>query len=189
MHVAELGEAGQVGGASVVLVQQAYPVVLHPQRRVADRAVGRRGQRLDHDLQAAVEFVHLVGDGLEERGEPALAQLVLQLARRVLGEQDGGPLVDEALEMGRVEVVPVQVGDVEVVGVAQALPVEQRVVGEREPGREVGRVHPRVTQDAAGRCVDTQAGMAGTGDPHAPTVQDTLDGDFAGSRGKNDFCS
>ena len=35
-------------------------VVLHPQRGVADRAVGRAGQRLDHDLQAAVELVHLV---------------------------------------------------------------------------------------------------------------------------------
>ena len=79
----------QVGRAGVVLVEQPDAVVLHPQRRVADRAVGRRGQRLDHDLQAAVELVHLVADGLEEPGEAELAQLVLELAGRVLRQQHG----------------------------------------------------------------------------------------------------
>jgi hypothetical protein len=80
VHVAQLGEDRQVCRAGVILVEQPDPVVLHPQSGVADRAVGRAGERLDHDLEAAVELDHLVADCLDEAREAQLAQFVLHLA-------------------------------------------------------------------------------------------------------------
>jgi hypothetical protein len=124
VHVAQLGEGRQVGRSGIVLVQQPDAAVLHPQRRVADRPVGGTGQGLDHDHETAAELNDLVGDRSDEPGEAQVAQLVLELARGVLGQQDRGALGDVAREVLRVEVVPVQVGHVEVVRVSQAVPVE-----------------------------------------------------------------
>jgi hypothetical protein len=77
--------------------------------------------------------VHLVRPGLQEAREAQVAQLVLELAGRVLRQQDGRLLADEVLEVGRVEVVPVQVGDVQVVAVAEGFPVEERIIRKGKP--------------------------------------------------------
>src|SRR5690606_10651707 len=65
-----------------------------------------------------------------------------------------------------VEVVPVQVGDVEVVGLPEGVPVELRVVGEGEPGGEVGGIDPRVAEDRACGRLEEHAGVASAGDTH-----------------------
>ncbi len=174
VNVAELGEPGQVGRARVVLVEQPDAVVLDPQRRVADRPVGRGGERLDHHLEPAVELDHVVGRGLQEVPEAELLELVAQLRGRELGQQHGRLLRHEPLQLGRVEVVAVQMGHVQVVAVTEALPVQLGVVREREPGGEIGRVDPRITQDAAGRGVDPQARVPGTGDAHRASSTGSL---------------
>ncbi len=166
VHMPEFGEEAQVGGAGVVLVEQPDAVVLDPQRGVADRTVGGGRERLDEDVQAAVQLVHLIGPGLEERGEAERPQLVLHLGGGELRQQDGGLLADEPLEVLGVEVVAVQVRDVEVVDVAEGLPVELGVVREGEPGGEVRGVDPRIGENAARRRVDPHARVPGTGDLH-----------------------
>src|SRR5690625_3892851 len=62
--------------------------------------------------------------------------------------------------------VVVQMRDVEVVAVAEAVPVQPAVVREREPGPEVGRVDPRVAQNAARGGVDPKTRVSDAGDLH-----------------------
>ena len=106
--------------------------------------------------------------------KPSSSQLVAQFRRRVRRQQHRRLLADEAREVRGVEMVPVQVGHVEVVAVAERLPVEPGVVRERKPGREVRGIDPRVAQDAARRRVDPHARVTGAGDPyrgHSPKLQ------------------
>src|SRR5262249_10724087 len=70
----------------------------------------------------------------------------------------------------RVEVIAVQVGDEQIVRLSERVPIQLRVVREREPGAEVGRVHPRVGQDGAVRGLDQHAGVAEASDTHPLTV-------------------
>jgi hypothetical protein len=177
VDVAVLEEHAHVGGAGVVLVEQARAVgVLHPQRRVADGAVGGAGERLDHDLDAAGELHDLLRDGLDELVEAEGPQFRLQLVGRVFRQQDGGVLADALGEVLLVEVVAVQVRDVQVVGLPERVPVEPRVVGEGVPGREVGGVHPGVAQDRSCCGLDEHAGVASTGDSHGyPSGQEDDD--------------
>src|ERR1700761_8075645 len=55
---------------------------------------------------------------------------------------------------------------VEVVAVAKAIPVQPAVVGEGEPGREVGRIDPRVAKDAARVGLNQKSGVTYAGDLH-----------------------
>ena len=98
--------------------------------------------------------------------KPQRLQRILQVGHRIVRQQDHGVLVDVLSQQLGVEVVLVQVRDVEVVAVAQAVPVQPAVVREGKPGREVSRVDPGVAQNAAGWSLDPKAGMADACDLH-----------------------
>ncbi|BDH55213.1 hypothetical protein MTP03_01520 [Tsukamurella sp. PLM1] len=127
-------------------------------------------QRDDHDVQlalgAADRVLHRVLR-LEELREAQLLQLAPQVRDGVVRQEDGGVLVDVLDQVLRVEVVAVQVGDVEVVDVAERLPVQLGVVREREPRREVGRIDPRIAQDGACGGGDVETRVPDAGDLHS----------------------
>ena len=75
VHVTQRGVGVEVGGAGVVLVEHPARRRIDPQRGVADRAVGRAGQRLE-DLQARRPARAARSSGLEEPGEAQRPQLV-----------------------------------------------------------------------------------------------------------------
>src|SRR5581483_10496122 len=108
---------------------------------------------------------HRIG-GLEKPMEAKLFQFTAKILDGKVGKQHDGVLVDVLAEVARVEVVVVQVRDVQVVAVAERIPVQRAVVRKRKPGGEVRRVHPRVAQDAAGPRVDAEAGVSDAGDLH-----------------------
>src|SRR5215471_21715420 len=60
-----------------------------------------------------------------------------------------------------------QMADEQVIGLPDGVPIELRVVGERKPRAEVGRVHPRIGEDAAVGGLDQHAGVAQSGHSHA----------------------
>ena len=143
--------------------------VVDHQTGVADRAVGRGAQRDDHHVEVALGPADAVFDrvgGLEEPVEAELLQFALQVGHREVGQQHDRVLVDVLAQVLRVEVVVVQVRDVQVVAVAEGVPVQLAVVREREPRREVRRVDPRVAQDASGLGVDPETGVPDAGDLH-----------------------
>ena len=70
-----------------------------------------------------------------------------ELVGRELGEKDGRGLGHGPLEQLRVEMVPVEMGDVEEIGLESG-EVDLAVVGEDEPGGEVGRGAPWVAEHA-----------------------------------------
>ena len=126
----------QIHGARVVHVEHRGGAVGDDQPRVADGAVGRRPQRDDHHIQLALGSADAVLDrvgGLEEAVETQLLQFAPQVGYREVRQQHDGVFVDVLGEMLRVEVVLVQMRDVEVVAVAESVPVQLAVVGEREP--------------------------------------------------------
>ena len=172
VHV-DLAEVGgqyvEVDGPRVVHVERHGGAVVDHQSGVADGAVGGGSQRDDHHPEVALGagdlVAHRVG-GLVEPVEAQIRQGAAQVRHRVVGQQHHRVLVDVRAQRLRVEVVLVQVGDVEVVDVAEGVPVQAAVVGEREPGGEVGGIDPRVAQDAAGACVDPKARMSDAGDLH-----------------------
>ena len=161
----------------VVHVEAGGLAVADDEAGVADRTVGRRAQRDDHDIEIAtvpvrdaVPIRDAVLDrvlGLEEPRETQFLEFATQVGHRVVGQQYGRVLVDVLGEVLGVVVILVQVRDVEVVAVAEGVPVEAGVVGEREPRPEVGRVHPRIAQDRARRRLDVESGVTDAGDLHA----------------------
>ena len=172
VHV-DLAEVGvqhvEVHRPRVVHVERDRLAVVDDQSRIPDRPVGRGAQRDDHHVQVALGSADPVFDrvgGLEEPGEPESLQFPAQVGHREIGQQHHGVLVDVLAQVLRIEVVLVQVGDVEVVDVAQRRPIQPAVVGEREPRREVGRVDPRVAQDGPGLGVDPESGVSDAGDLH-----------------------
>ena len=96
---------------------------------------------------------------LDERGEADVAQRVLELGGREVRQQHRRLLADVLAQVLGVEVVAVQVRDEQVVGLTDRVPVQLRVVREREPRAEVGGVHPRVGQHGAVRGLDEHAGV------------------------------
>src|ERR1700677_1101996 len=98
-----------------------------------------------------------------------------QVGHRIVGQYYHRVRVDVCAEVPSVEVVLVQMRDIQVVAVAQSVPVQPAVVREREPGCEVGRIHPWVAQNAASMGLDQKAGVADTRDLHK-----YLSGDFSG---------
>ena len=169
VYMAEFGERGQLRRTRVVLVEQAHAVgVLDPDRRVTQWAVRGRRHRLDHHLGAAVEFDDLLVGQPPQIGEPQVTQFRLHVPGREVGVQDHRVLADVLCQVLRVEVVAMQVGHVEVVALAEPLPVQPGVVGEREPRREERRIHPRVAQDRPRLlCLDEHARVSGASDPHS----------------------
>ena len=93
-------------------------------------------------------------------------QFAFEVGYREVGQQHHGVFVDVLGEQCRIEVIFVQMRDVEVVAVPDGGPVQAAVVGEHEPRTEIGRVEPRIAQNAARACIDSKAGMAGAGDLH-----------------------
>ncbi len=164
-----VGQHVEIDRPRVVHVERRRDAVADHQPRIADRAVGGRAQRDDHDVQlalrAAEPVLHRVG-GLEEPVKPQHLQRIFQVRHRIVRQQHDGVLVDVLGQQPGVEVVLVQVRDVQVVAVAQRVPVQAAVVRERKPRREVGRVDPRVAQNAAGRSIDPKAGVADACDLH-----------------------
>ena len=143
----------EVDRPRVVHVERHRLSVVDHQPGVADRAVGGRAQRDDHHVEVALGPADAVLDrvgGLEEAVKAELLELAAQVGHREVRQQHDGVLVDVLAQVLRVEVVAVQVRDVQVVAVAERVPVQRAVVREREPRREVRRVHPRVAQDASG---------------------------------------
>ena len=147
------GEGGEVGRAAVVLVDEPARAVADDERRVAAGAVGDRRLDVDRHRQSLpapprrcsspsvvrIRFVEAEG-----------AQPLVELAARVAGDEDGDVAAHVALvgEPGLVEVVAVQVGDVEVVGVSDPLVQARRRAGRcagtrtttrRTPARTTGR--------------------------------------------------
>ena len=131
-------QCGEVEGPGVVLVQDGGGAVVDGQGRVPERTVGGGDQRGDHDPQTVQLDGRLVGHR-HEPPETERPQRRLQIVHRELRQEHGGPLVHVPAQVLGVEVVVVEVGDVQVVAPAQAVPVEARVVGEREPGRRSRR--------------------------------------------------
>ncbi len=172
VHV-DLAEIGvqhvQVDGPGIVHVEGDGLPVVDDQAGIADGPVGGRAQRDDHHVQVALGPAHPVFDrvgGLEEPVEAQLLQLAPQVGHREVRKQHDGVLVDVFGQVLRVEVVLVQVRDVQIVDLAERRPVERAVVGKREPGREVRRVHPGIAQDVSGLGVDAEAGVADARDLH-----------------------
>src|SRR5262249_43042749 len=79
-------------------------------------------------------------------------------------------LGDVALQVLRIEVVTVQMRDEKIVSLADRIPVQLRVVRERKPGAEVGRIHPRIGQNGAVCRLDQHTRVARPGDLHPSTV-------------------
>jgi hypothetical protein len=171
---AELQQLRDVQRVRVVLVHDPRGAVVQRQRGVADRAVTRTLQRRDHEPQAAVELLRHAALGPDEVLEPQLAQLVLELVGGVVRQQDARVLGDVGAQVVRVEVVAVQVRHVEVVAVAQGVPVQLRVVGERDPRREERGVHPRVAQHAAAGRLEPHPRVPDSGHPHEQTTSITV---------------
>ncbi len=170
------GERVEIGGAAVVLVDEAARAVGHDHRRVAAGAVGDRRLDVDRDRQTGRQFELLAVGGADELGEPELAQRALLFARRVARQQDRDVAAQMLAQPRFVVVIGVQVGDVEVVGVLDAVEqvgVELVVAREDEPRAEERRHEPRVAQDRPGGGLDEDAGVADRGRAHAPARQAT----------------
>ncbi len=143
--------------------------VVDHQTGVADRTVGRGAQRDDHHIEIALGPADAVFDRvrrLEEPMEAHLLEFALQVGHREVGQQHDGVLVDVLAQVLGVEVVPVQVRDVQVVDIAEGVPIQLAVVGEREPRGEVRRVDPGVAQDASGPGVYPKTGVPDARDLH-----------------------
>ena len=159
----------QVDGPGVVHVETGGFPVRDDEARVTDRTVRGSAQSDDHDVEIALGTADGVLDGvfrLEELVEAELLEFTLEVRHRVIGEQDCGVLVDVRDQILRIEVVLVQVRDVEVVAIAQRVPVQLCVVGERHPGRKIRRGHPWITQDGSGLGLDVKSCVADAGDLH-----------------------
>ena len=170
VDVTEVGfEGGKLDGARVVHVERHGHPIRDDQAGVSDGAVGRGAQRDDHHVEVALGPTQTVLDrvgGLEEPVEAERFECATQVGYREVRQQNHGVLVDVSGQVSWIEVVLVQVADVQVVAVAKVVPVQPTVVRERKPRREVGRVDPRVAENAPGGGVDPEACMSDTCDLH-----------------------
>ena len=111
----ELDDGVEVRRLRVVLVEEGGGSVGNCERRVADRPVGRRDQRVGEQSQP-VDLDRLAVAGLEEVPEADRLQRAAMIRRREVGEDDDGVLAHVVAEERDVEVIVVRVGHVEVVG-------------------------------------------------------------------------
>jgi hypothetical protein len=162
---AEREQRLKIDGPGVILVQHGRGAVADRQRRIPQRAVRRGLQRLDHEPQAAMLYGLSVGQGEEPREAQAL-QALAQVRHREVRQQHGRGVRHVVSQQDGVEMVLVHMGHIKVVGSPETIPVQPAVVREDKPRIEVGRIRPRVTQDAAVRRVNPQPGMAKVSNPH-----------------------
>jgi hypothetical protein len=69
-------------------------------------------------------------------------------------------------------VVAVAVRDVEVVGLAELLPVETAVVGERKPRTKESGVNPRVAEHRTAESLDKESGMSESRNAHVKSLDE-----------------
>ena len=154
-----------IDGPRVVHVEDPDIAVVDEQVRVADRTVGGRAQRVDHQPQRP----GLERDEILRLDEPVEAQPLELLAEgleRVGGQQDLGVLVAMLGQPARIEVIVVEMADVEVRGRADDPRIDAVVGGEGEPRREVRGVEPRIGEDADALRLEEEPGLAEECDPH-----------------------
>ena len=159
----------KVDGPGVVHVERDGLAVGHHQAGVADGpSAGARNAMIITSRSPLGPLTRCLTESVvsKNRWNPSFSSSRRRSGTGIVRQQHDGVLVDVRAQVLRVEVVLVQVGDVEVVAVAERVPVQPAVVGEREPGREVRRVDPGVAQDASGLGVDPEAGVADAGDLH-----------------------
>ena len=156
-------EGAEIGGATVVLVDEARLAVVHHHRRVAARTVGDRRLDVDRHGEAGSDLELLAVDGADELGEPECSERALLLARGVPGQQDRDVAAQVLQQPRLVVMIAVQVRDVEEVGVLDPLEqiVTQLVVArEHVPRTEEGGYEPRIAQDRPTGRLDEDARMA-----------------------------
>ena len=171
IHSAVPAECVEVRGAAVVLVDEHVLGVEYHDGGIPTRPVGDRGLHVNRHLQAAAEVGQLSVLGSDELHESEVAQATLELPRRIPGEQDRGVPADVVDEPRLVEMIGVDVRDVQIVGVLDALHqpgLEQVVAGEDEPRAEEGREEPWVADDGPGFGLDEDPGVADGGSSHDP---------------------
>ena len=160
----------EIVGPAVVLVDQTSGSVADDQRRVAAGTIGDARLDVDGDSQIRAER-HLLAVGrADDVVETERPDLVLQLASREPGDEHRGVAVDVLGEPRLVEVIGVQVGDVEVGRVLDALHQlgwELIVAREHEPRSEERRQEPRIAEDRSVDGVDQDAGVADGGGSHS----------------------
>ena len=142
--VAEVVDRRQVRGMGVVLIEEPMPPVVQCEQRVSDRPVSGPGKRFYQHPQP-VQLNRLAAAHCHEPAKTQLGQRPPQLISRIVRQQHGRALVHRA-QCVRVEVVAVQMRHVQVIGLPVGVPIQRRVVREREPGREVGGTAPGVAQ-------------------------------------------
>ena len=164
-------ELAEIGRPAVVLIDDDTVVGHHDQRRVTPRSVGDRRLDVDRHAETGCDLGLDGVDGADELGEAECRQRALLLTRREAGKQDRDVATQVFGEPGFVVVVAVEVGDVQEVGVLDAVlqVVAQLIVsGEREPRAEEGRLEPRITENRSPGGLDEHAGMTDGGDLHTP---------------------
>ena len=155
----------RLGRPRVVHVEDADLAVVDHERRVADRAVGRGDERVDREGQRpGLERLEI--DALDEPREPERPKLLLEVVERVGREQHRRVLVDVVAQVARVEMVVVEVRDVEIRRVPDALGIDAVVGREREPRAEERGVEPGVAQDADALRFHEEARLAEERDLH-----------------------
>lgn len=168
-------EGFEVAGATVVLVDQPGRAIADDQRRVAAGTVGDADLAMDGDAQVGAQRHLLTVDRADDVVETQPAHDALELASGVAGDEDLGVLVHVGHQPLLVEVIGVDVRDVQVVGVADAVHQLRRqmvVAGEHEPGAEELREEPRVAADRPVDGVDEDPRVADRGGTHVVEVSE-----------------
>ena len=164
----EAAQRIEVDGVEVVLIEDPGRAVVERDGRVADGAVGGGHQGGDHHPQA-VQVDHLGVLRLDEAIEAEIGEAPTQLVHGKVRKEDRRVLVDGAGQELGVEVVVMQVGDVQVIGRADRVEVDGLVAREGEPGPQVGRREPGVTENASPLGLDEQTGVTEKSHAHDPT--------------------
>jgi hypothetical protein len=162
---------------AVVLVDEDRGAVGHDQRRVAPRPVGDRGLDVDRHGEARSDLQLLGVDRADELGEAERLECALLLAGGEAGQQDRDVAAEVFSQPRLVVVVAVQVGDVEEVGVLDAVAevVAQLIVArEHEPRSEERRDEPGVADDRARIGLDEHAGVADRRGAHRLRVRRSI---------------
>ena len=159
----------QVGGAAVVLIHEPALAVEDHHRRVAPRPVGDRRLGMDRNGQPWGELDLLAVDGLDEVREPEQGERAFLFVCRVPGQHDRDVATQVLAQPRLVVVVGVQMGDVEEVGLLDAVEeivVQLIVAREYEPRSEERGNEPGVAENGACVGLDEDPGVADRGRAH-----------------------
>ena len=156
-------KGAEIVGTAVVLVDKPRLSVADDDRRIATGAISDRRFDMDRNAQPAAEIDLLAVDRAHEVGEAEVADATFEFVGRIPGHEHGDVARDVRGEPFLVEVVGVEMGDVEVVGVLhsmQEVGAEPVVAGEDEPAAEERRFEPGVADDRPEAGLDQDAGVA-----------------------------